>query len=88
MLCLMVPLIAAGCHVRPNWLRRGQVDLPPEAFTQSPTLDDVIYVVNANTTRIEKLQTENATLRIEGVSIPPLKVPSCFAPPRDVTNSE
>ncbi len=56
----------AGCHVRPFWLRTDPVDLPPEAFAGQPALEDVIYVVNANTDRVRQLQTENATLRGDG----------------------
>ncbi len=39
--------------------------MPPEAFTGTPSLEDVIYAVNANTQRIEQLQTDSATLRAD-----------------------
>ena len=55
--------------------------MPPEAFTQSPTLEDVVYVVNANTQRVQQLQTENATLRIEGV--PALRANLAYEHPRN-----
>ena len=29
----------------------------------------MIYVVNANTQRVQRLQTENATLRVEGIPV-------------------
>ena len=76
-----VPLLAVGCRARPYWLRSAPVDLPPEAFTQTPTLEDVVYVVNANTQRVQKLQTENATLRIEGV--PALRANLAYEQPQN-----
>jgi hypothetical protein len=63
---LTLPLLAGGCRVRPYWLRSPQTDLPPEAFVGAPTLEDVIFVVNANTQRVQRLQTENAALRVDG----------------------
>ncbi len=81
LVCLLVPLAATGCRVRPFWLRKNQVELPPEVFTQSPTLDDVIDVVNANTSRVRQLQTENATLRAEG--IPTLRANIAYEQPRN-----
>jgi len=61
------------------------VDLPPEAFTETPTLDDVIYVVNANTDRVQQLQTENATLRVIDADfpIPPLRASMAYEQPRN-----
>ena len=79
--CLFVPLVATSCRMRPLWLRQNQVDLPPEAFTGTPTLEDVIYVVNANTDRVRQLQTENATLRAEG--IPSLRANIAYEQPRN-----
>ncbi len=64
--CLLLPLVAAGCRVRPYWLRTESAELPPEAFTGRPELQDVIYAVNSNTERVQQLQTENATLRGDG----------------------
>ena len=78
--CLLVPLVTTGCRVRPFWLRQNQIDLPPEAFTDTPTLEDVIYVVNANTDRVQQLQTENATIRAEG--IPALRANLAYEQPR------
>jgi hypothetical protein len=68
--CLIVPSLATGCRVRPYWLRPNQPELPPEAFTETPTLEDVVYVVNANTQRVHRLQTENATLRVDRFPAP------------------
>ena len=73
-------ILVTGCHVRPYWLRSPQADLPPEAFAGPPTLENVIYVVNANTQRVQRLQTENATLRVEG--IPALRANLAYEQPR------
>ncbi|MHB0955137.1 MAG: hypothetical protein ACYC0X_02035 [Pirellulaceae bacterium] len=78
---LLLPLLAAGCHMRPYWLRSGQSELPPAAFVDQPTLEDVVYVVNANTQRVQRLQTENATLRVEGV--PALRANLAYEQPRN-----
>ena len=78
---LLLPLVAAGCHVRPYWLRSQQTELPPEAFASQPTLDNVIYVLNANTQRVQRLQTENATLRVDG--IPALRANLAYEQPRN-----
>jgi hypothetical protein len=78
---LLLPLLAAGCHVRPLWLTSKQNDLPPAAFANKPTLDDIVYVVNANTQRVQRLQTENATLRVEGV--PALRANLAYEQPRN-----
>ena len=78
---LLLPLLAAGCHVRPLWLMSKQTDLPPAAFANKPTLDDIVYVVNANTQRVQRLQTENATLRVEGV--PALRANLAYEQPRN-----
>ncbi len=39
----------------------------PLAFTTPPTLQDVMRTVNANTQRIQRLQTDTATLAIQGL---------------------
>jgi len=64
---LLSSFVTTGCHVRPSWMHTRQRDLPPEAFAGQPTLENVVYVVNANTQRVQRLQTENATLRVEGL---------------------
>ena len=73
-------ILVTGCHLRPYWLRSPQADLPPEAFAGPPTLENVIYTVNANTQRVQRLQTENATLRVEG--IPALRANLAYEQPR------
>jgi hypothetical protein len=78
---LLLPLVAAGCHARPYWLRSQQAELPPEAFAGPPTLENVVYVLNANTQRVQRLQTDSATLRVEG--IPALRANLAFEQPRN-----
>ena len=63
------------------WPRPGSSQLPPAAFAQTPTLEDVIYVLNANTQRVQRLQTENATLRVEG--LPALRANLAYESPRN-----
>jgi hypothetical protein len=77
---VLLPLMAGGCHVRPSWLQTRQVELPPEAFAGQPTLDDIAYVLNSNTPRVQRLQTENATLRVEGM--PALRANLAYEQPR------
>ena len=64
---------------------QNKLDLPPEAFTETPTLEDVIYVVNANTDRVRQLQTDNATLRVIDADfpIPPLRASMAYEQPRN-----
>lgn len=78
-LLLFVAQTMVGCHVRPTWLRTSNTQLPPQAFASAPTLEDVVYAVNANTDRIQQLQTESATLNAEGM--PALKADLAFARP-------
>ena len=57
----------------------AQPELPPEAFAEKPGLEDMIYVVNANTQRVQRLQTENATLHVDG--IPAMRANLAFEQP-------
>lgn len=80
-LVLAVPSFLAGCQGRQFWLRRDAADMPPAAFTaQQPSLEDVVFVVNANTNRVNQLHTENATVRAEG--FPALRANLAYARPR------
>ncbi len=79
MIVLLVVAPAIGCHLRPAWLRPKNPELPPQAFAAAPTLDEIIYAVNANTDRIQQLQTDGATLNAEGM--PALKADLAFARP-------
>jgi hypothetical protein len=77
---LLLPLVAGGCHVRPSWMYSRQPELPPEAFSGTPNLENIVYVLNANTQRVQRLQTENATLRVEGM--PALRANLAYEQPR------
>jgi hypothetical protein len=77
--CLLVLPATAGCRFRPYWLVPAQPDLPPEAFADKPGLEDIVYVVNANTQRVQRLQTENASLRVDG--IPAMRANLAFEQP-------
>jgi hypothetical protein len=77
----LLPAWAAGCHTIPSWMRRQDAALPPQAFTGPPTLEDVVYVVNANTDRVQQLYTDDAVLRVEG--IPALRANVAYRQPRD-----
>lgn len=81
--CLLSLPFTAGCGAFPFWLRQNQVQLPPEAFTDMPNMEDVIYTVNANTDRVEQLQTKNATLRVNGVAMPALRMNMAYQRPRN-----
>ena len=78
---VLLPLGTCGCRTMPVWLRRDANQLPPAAFTQTPTMEQVVDVVNSNTSRVRQLQTENATLRVEG--IPALRANIAFEQPRN-----
>ncbi|MFO7908154.1 MAG: hypothetical protein ACQESR_29710 [Planctomycetota bacterium] len=80
--CLLIAPLATGCRVLPFWLRQDDVQLPPEAFTDVPSMDEAIYAVNANTERVEQLRTENATLRCEGIAMPALRLNMAYERPR------
>ncbi|MFW6170739.1 MAG: hypothetical protein ACODAD_09635 [Planctomycetota bacterium] len=79
---LLIAPVAPGCGMLPFWLRQDQVQLPPEAFTDVPSMEEAIYTVNANTERVEQLQTENATLRCEGIAMPALRLNMAYERPR------
>lgn len=85
LLCLLLWPAMPGCRLLPSWMNRQPVELPPEAFTEPPTLDDVIYVVNSNTERVRQLQTESATLQLIDAQyrIPPLKANIAYEQPRN-----
>lgn len=79
--CLLMALLASGCRALPFWPRPAPADLPPVAFAQPPSLEDIIYAVNANTQRVQRLQTENATLRVEG--LPSLRAQLAYEAPHN-----
>jgi hypothetical protein len=60
--------------------RRAVDPLAPAAFLGPPTLDDIVFAVNANTHRVQNLQTDNASLRAPGV--PSLRASLAMEAPR------
>jgi len=56
---------AAGCKSH-SWLRRSTGDPPPIAFSALPSPTEAVAAVNANTQRVQSLQTQGATISIPG----------------------
>jgi hypothetical protein len=54
-----------GCRSH-SWLRRSSGDPPPIAFTALPSPMEAVGAVNANTQRVQSLQTQGATISIPG----------------------
>ena len=75
----MVVLFAAGGASCPYaHVATAPEPLPPAAFQQSPTLEQVIAAVNRNTAAAHQLKSDTVTLRIEGdtflsKAVPPLR---------------
>src|SRR5262245_64267718 len=61
----LVILISLGCRSH-AWLRRAGGDPPPIAFSALPSPIEAVSAVNANTQRVQSLQTQGATLSIPG----------------------
>lgn len=64
-LSFLIALSLVGCRT-PSWLRRSGPDVPPVAFTALPSPAEAIAAVNANTRRVQSLQSQGATLSIPG----------------------
>jgi hypothetical protein len=63
--CLFLTLfVASGATCRRNTV--GVDPLTPAAFAAPPTLDEIIYAVNANTNRVQQLHTDSASLSLPG----------------------
>jgi hypothetical protein len=58
-------LASLGCRSH-SWLRRSGGDPPPIAFTALPSPMEAVGAVNANTQRVQTLQTQGATISIPG----------------------
>lgn len=56
---------AVGCRSH-SWLRRGGSDPPPVAFSALPSPSEAVAAVNANTNRVQSLQSQGATISIPG----------------------
>src|SRR5262245_58150794 len=65
-LVLLIVLAAAGCRST-QWLRRASGDPPPIAFSALPSPEEAVAAVNANTHRVQSLQTQGASVSIPGV---------------------
>ena len=61
-MAVLLPSSGATC----NRMRRSSDVLAPAAFAAPPTLAELIYAVNANTGRVQSLQTDSASLSTPG----------------------
>src|SRR5262245_44001544 len=61
----LVVLASPGCRSH-AWLRRSGGDPPPIAFSALPSPIEAVSAVNANTQRVQSLQSQGATLSIPG----------------------
>ncbi len=64
-LWLVLLLVCSGGASCRQWVRPAAPQ-SPIAFSGPPTLDDVIYAVNANSFKVRQLSTESATLSTAG----------------------
>jgi len=64
-LLAVLALTCAGCRSH-AWLRRSGSEPPPIAFTSLPTPTEAVAAVNANTQRVQTLQTQGATISVPG----------------------
>jgi hypothetical protein len=62
---LLAAAASAGCRST-HWLRRGGGDPPPIAFAALPSPQEAVLAVNANTQRVQSLQTHGASVSIPG----------------------
>ena len=64
--CLFVTLfVASGATCRRNTI--GVDPNAPAAFITPPTLEEIIYAVNANTSRVQQLHSDSAWLSLPGL---------------------
>lgn len=64
-LLLVLMVMGTGCRT-PSWLRRNGADVPPIAFAALPSPAEAVAAVNANTLRVQTLQSQGATISIPG----------------------
>lgn len=79
-LWLAVTLVSAGGASCP-WTRKQLVQPAPIAFESRPTLQQVIQTVNDNSQKVQRLQTDDASLTIQGV--PSLRTNLAFERPQN-----
>jgi len=75
-MAVLLPSSGATC----NRMRRGGDVLAPAAFAAPPTLAEIIYAVNAHTSRVQSLQTDSASLSTPG--FPSLRATIAMERPR------
>ncbi|MBI2479622.1 MAG: hypothetical protein HYV60_13615 [Planctomycetia bacterium] len=64
--CLLLTLfVASGATCRRNTF--GVDPMAPAAFITPPTLEEIIYAVNANTNRVQQLHSDSAWLSLPGL---------------------
>lgn len=78
-LLMLVTLVSAGGASCP-WTRKQLVQPAPVAFHNQPSLQDVLMTVNKNSQTVQRLQTDDASLTIEGV--PSLRTNLAFERPQ------
>lgn len=76
-----LPAALAGC-LSVSWPGRPTVAQSPIRFQKSPTLEQLVATINANSRPIENIQTQSATLSAPGV--PTLGANLTLEPPRRV----
>jgi hypothetical protein len=65
LLVAVVSIASGGCRSH-AWLRRSGGDVPPIAFSTLPGPAEAVAAVNANTQRVQSLQTQGASISIPG----------------------
>jgi hypothetical protein len=78
LLLLLVQFLASGATC--DRFSRNTETMAPAAFVDQPTLEDVIFAINANTNRVQSLQTESASVSTPG--FPALRASIALQPPR------
>ena len=64
-LLLILLSTMSGCRWN-EWFRRNQPEPPPILFNALPTRDEAVAAINANSARIQSLQTQGATVSVPG----------------------
>lgn len=65
---LMLVLLSSGGATCRQWARPTDA-LAPAVFTGPPTLEEIIFAVNANSNRVSQLSTESASVETPGAPI-------------------
>jgi hypothetical protein len=79
--CLAILVVVLSAGGATCWPRHAGIESPPPiAFPTSPTLQQLVTTVNANSQPIRTLQADGATLSIQG--LPPLRAEVALERPR------